>query len=83
MIHNFFDNFVQIKNSKLYEILDKMPKGGLLHLHSTAAPSIESYLKLTYEDFVYFNEREMRFKVCPNGLDDDGYIKCVDMRRFY
>ena len=31
-----------------------MPKGGLHHLHTTAAPSVDFYLKLTYNDFVYF-----------------------------
>lgn len=42
-----------------------MPKGGLHHLHTTAAPAVEFYLKLTYNDSVYFNEREKMFKVAP------------------
>ena len=42
-----------------------MPKGGLHHLHTTAAPSVDFYIKLTYNDAVYFNEREKLFKVAP------------------
>ncbi len=34
-------------------------------MHTTAAPSVESYIKLTYNDCVYFNERELLFKVAP------------------
>jgi hypothetical protein len=52
-------------NSKLYQVLNKMPKGGLHHLHTTAAPSADYYVSLTYYDFVYFNERERLFKVAP------------------
>jgi hypothetical protein len=42
-----------------------MPKGGLHHVHTTAAPAVDLYVKLTYNDFVYFNEREKIFKVAP------------------
>jgi hypothetical protein len=57
-----------------------MPKGGLHHLHTTAAPSVECYIRMTYNPAVYFNEREKMFKVAPRGLDEDGYVRCVDMR---
>ena len=49
----------------MYKIFDKMPKGGLHHLHTSAAPSVDSYIKLTYNDAAYFNEREKIFKVAP------------------
>lgn len=54
-----------MKKSTLYEILDVMPKGGLHHLHTTAAPSVDCYVKLTYNEAVYFNERDRMFKVAP------------------
>lgn len=54
-----------MKQSKLYEVLNHMPKGGLLHLHTTSASSVEAYLELTYEECVYFNERELKFLVAP------------------
>lgn len=34
-------------------------------MHTTAAPAVDLYVKLTYNDFVYFNEREKIFKVAP------------------
>ena len=38
---------------------------------------------MTYNDCVYFNERERLFKVCPTGnLDEDGYVRCTEMRKF-
>lgn len=69
--------------SDLYKILNHMPKGGLHNLTSIAALPVEFYIKLTYHESVYFNEREKLFKVAPNGLEEDGYVKCVDMRRFW
>ena len=51
-----------------------MPKGGLHHLHTTAAPSADFYVKLTYNDFVYFNEREKLFKVVPVSRHSDKLI---------
>lgn len=42
-----------------------MPKGGNLHVHSTAANLLDSYVKITYDDRVYYNEKERLFKVYP------------------
>lgn len=78
----------------MYKIMDHMPKGGLHNLTSIAALPVEFYIKLTYHESVYFNEREKLFKVAPvsertlvnlyqNGIEEDGYVKCVDMRRFW
>jgi hypothetical protein len=60
-----------------------MPKGAIHHIHTTAANPIESYLKLTYDDRVYYSKRENLFKVFPKheGIVD-GYISCVKMRQF-
>ena len=65
VIHDYFTHFDKMRNSKLYQIVDRMPKGGLHHVHTTAAPAVDLYVKLTYNDFVYFNEREKIFKVAP------------------
>lgn len=51
--------------SELYKVLNMMPKGGLHHVHTTAAPSVDFYIKLTYNECVYFNERERLFRVAP------------------
>lgn len=68
VIHDYFENFDKLRNSKIYEMLDKMPKGALHHLHTSAAPSADAYVKLTYNDYVYFNEREKVFKVAPVSI---------------
>lgn len=49
----------------MYEILDIMPKGAIHHLQTRSAPSSEFYINLTYNEYVYFSEREMLFKVAP------------------
>ena len=65
VLHDYFTHFDKLRNSNLYKIFDRMPKGGLHHVHTTAAPAVDLYVKLTYNDFVYFNEREKIFKVAP------------------
>lgn len=65
VIRDFYDNRSKVESSKLYDILDKMPKGALHHIHTSAAPPVDTYVKLTYDPIVYFNEREGLFKVFP------------------
>ncbi len=81
-IHNFFETRPKLLKSKLYEMLNEMPKGALHHLHTTASPSGDFYMKLTYNDSVYYNEREQLFKVAPKGLHEDGFLRCTDMRKW-
>eukprot|EP00352_Strombidinopsis_acuminata_P001978 CAMPEP_0176402914 /NCGR_PEP_ID=MMETSP0126-20121128/49670_1 /TAXON_ID=141414 ORGANISM="Strombidinopsis acuminatum, Strain SPMC142" /NCGR_SAMPLE_ID=MMETSP0126 /ASSEMBLY_ACC=CAM_ASM_000229 /LENGTH=305 /DNA_ID=CAMNT_0017780839 /DNA_START=120 /DNA_END=1037 /DNA_ORIENTATION=- len=83
VIRDFFENKARVENSKLFEVLFKMPKGAIHHIHTSAAMPVASYIKLTYEDIVYYNERECLFKVFPQGGRQDGYIRCVDMRSFH
>jgi len=60
-----------------------MPKGAIHHIHTSAAPPVDVYVKLTYDPFVYFNERDAIFKVFPKEHQvEDGYLKCVTMRDF-
>lgn len=54
-----------MENSKLYKALDLMPKGGIHHIHTTAANSVDSYLELTYDERVYYSDRFRLFKVYP------------------
>ena len=63
-------------DSELYKVLDLMPKGALHHVHTTAAPNVDFYIKLTYNDCVYFNERERMFRVAPVSF---GYYQCFRM----
>ena len=61
-----------------------MPKGALHHVHTTAVIPIDAYLKMTYDDRVYFNDRDRLFKVFPKHKDIlNGYIQCNTMRNFF
>jgi hypothetical protein len=72
-----------VEKSKLYEIINKMPKGSIHHLHTSAAPPVEVYLKMTYDDMVYYNERDGIFRVFPIAEDaEEGYVQCNVMRNF-
>ena len=53
-----------------------MPKGGLHHVHTTAAPHVDVYIELTYDPATYYNEREGLFKVFPDHAKEDGYEAC-------
>lgn len=81
---NFYDVKPEVESSLLHKMMEKMPKGGLHHIHTTASFPIADYLKVTYDPVVYFNERDDMFKVFPEGMEvEDGYIQCVEMRNFY
>lgn len=64
-IHDFFENKEVMESSDLFKVLNRMPKGAIHHIHTTAANPIDAYLKLTYDDRVYYNNREKLFKVYP------------------
>jgi hypothetical protein len=63
-----------VKASRLYEVIDKMPKMAVHHLHSTCMAPLSCLIKLTYYDFVYLNERVRNFKIIKKGKVDDGYL---------
>lgn len=45
---HFFDVMDQIRASKLFKIIRRMPKGGILHAHDTALASVDFLVSLTY-----------------------------------
>lgn len=54
-IHNYFENKAVMEGSKLFKMLNCMPKGAIHHIHTTAANPIDAYLKLTYDDRIYYS----------------------------
>ncbi|KAG4076714.1 hypothetical protein HA402_002001 [Bradysia odoriphaga] len=46
----FFEVLDKINKSKLFKIIRKMPKGGILHAHDTALCSTDYLVSLTYRD---------------------------------
>ena len=83
-IHDFYDVKDKLMETQLYQVLDKMPKGGLHHVHTTAAPHVDVFIELTYDPATYYNEREGLFKVFVTpDLKEDGFVQCEEMRSFY
>mmetsp|Transcript_581 Transcript_581/g.939 ORF Transcript_581/g.939 Transcript_581/m.939 type:complete len:243 (+) Transcript_581:604-1332(+) len=61
-----------------------MPKGGLHHVHTTAAPHVDVYIELTYDPVTYYNERSGLFKVFTSpAMKEDGFVQCQEMRSWY
>jgi len=54
-IHNYFENKATMESSKLFKMLNCMPKGAIHHIDTTAANPIDAYLKLTYDDRTYYS----------------------------
>ena len=74
-IHNHFEQKSKIMDSKLYKVLDQMPKGAVHHMHTTAQFSLDVYKKLTYDDKAYYCEKENMFKVFTSADQvEEGYI---------
>ena len=82
-IHDFYENNETLKKSQLYKVLDSMPKGGLHHVHTTAAPHVDLYIEMTYNPVTYYNEREGLFKVFPDHEKEDGYEPCNKLREWF
>ncbi|XP_063833031.1 adenosine deaminase AGSA-like [Ostrinia nubilalis] len=55
--YNFSKHFFRYRNdvskSKVYQIIKKMPKGAVLHVHASMMLDTDSLLRLTYEDHLY------------------------------
>lgn len=69
----YYDKYQKLKASKLYEALMVMPKPAVHHVHTTAGAPVEYLIKLTYEDYVYYNDRAQLFKVSRHGITEEGY----------
>lgn len=71
---NFYDKCEIVKNSKIYEALNMMPKPAVHHFHLTAGATLDFLIKLTYYDHVYYNDRTLLFKVSKKGIKEHGFI---------
>lgn len=59
---HIFETLAAIKQTKLYQIIRKMPKGGILHAHDSAVCSTDYVVSLTYWPHLWQLSR-------PNGTD--------------
>jgi hypothetical protein len=81
---SYYEKLPKLLNSKLYDIFVQMPKTVIQHIHLTAACDVHFLVnKLCYYDFVYFNQKDMMFKVSHNGCDLPGYVQVNKLRSFW
>ena len=52
---NFYEQKQFMESSDLFRALNAMPKCAIHRIHTTAAIPIDAYLKVTYNDIVYYN----------------------------
>ncbi|XP_055629266.1 adenosine deaminase AGSA-like [Toxorhynchites rutilus septentrionalis] len=79
----------KIKNCPLFKLLQKMPKGAILHAHDTAIGSMETIIKATYQDFLWqhgdFDRASpplYKFsKTQPASIDDTEWRPVADIRK--
>ncbi|CAG9565330.1 unnamed protein product [Danaus chrysippus] len=60
---HFFEYKEEVKRSKLFKMIQRMPKGAVLHVHDTGILSPDYVLSLTYLDDLYvcFYENNVKF----------------------
>lgn len=80
----YWDKMPVLMKTGVYDCLNIMPKPANLHIHLPAAcPTWYMVNKLTYYNFVYYNEKAQMFKVNKRGCKEPGYIKVNKLRQFW
>ncbi|XP_016937520.4 adenosine deaminase 2-A [Drosophila suzukii] len=88
---HIFDVLDGIRNTDLFKLLKKMPKGAVLHAHDTALCSTAAIIKLTYYDNLWSCQQEgdlsasaLRFsREKPQALEDCDWSLLSDVRSKY
>jgi len=88
---HIFDVLDGIRNTDLFKLLKKMPKGAVLHAHDTALCSTAAIIKLTYYDNLWSCQQEgdlsasaLRFsRAKPQALEDCDWSLLSDVRSKY
>lgn len=74
IIGDHYENLYKLLNSPLYECFKVMPKPGVHHTHLTATADVHFLIYLTYNDAVYYSEKENLFHCTRNGCKKEGYM---------
>lgn len=84
---HFFEVLDKINKSKLFKIIRKMPKGGILHAHDTALCSTDYLVSLTYWEHLWQcndnNNTIVSFKFStktPESVNGCKWLKVADER---
>lgn len=83
LVAPYYEKLSKFLESPLYDCLRMMPKPAIHHTHLTACADIDFLLGLTYNDFVYYSEKENLFYTNRKGCNLQGYIKVNTLRSYY
>ena len=79
---NYYDKLEALLKSPLYECLKVMPKPAIHHTHLTACADVNFLVELTYNNHVFYSEKENLFFTSKNGCDLPGYLKVNTLRQY-
>lgn len=85
--HHYFNRYDQIEKSELFQILKKMPKGGVLHAHDSGMMTPDFFLSVTHWDNLWSCKSGTRtsFKFATiqpvDELSDCDYVNVADQRK--
>jgi hypothetical protein len=69
-----------IDNSKLFALLQNVPKGSLLHSHDVSSQDMQFYVDVSYWDGCLFNVADNSDYGSLTFLPTDGYVPIADVR---
>ncbi len=80
LMRGLYQNLPVFKDTQLYRLLSKMPKGVLQHVHLPAAQSIDSMIRaFTSSDKVLYSRIEKNF-IIDNGMEiAKGYVRYSEL----
>ena len=82
VLKEFYTAKPSFEASPLFAFLDRMPKGGVHHLHLTAGCHVDFLIQLTYEDVVFYNEQTKVFRIEPTGVaTEEGFRRANEVRK--
>lgn len=59
-----------------------MPKPAVHHTHLTACADVQFLVDLTYNEYVFYSEKDDLFYTNKNGCDLPGYLKVNTLRQY-
>lgn len=80
LMKGLYENLKAFKATKLYQLLNKMPKGVLQHVHLPAAQSIDSMIRaFTSSDKVLYSKTEKKFILDKGQEIEKGYFRFCEL----
>jgi len=76
VIHSYTEGKKVVESSQLYKTLNRMPKGGILHLHLTASVGVDYLVDvISYGDHLWINNAKNLIRYSQTPLEDFQLLK--------